>query len=105
MTLAALCAAFPWLNGSVAAAAGELSPVMLVLDSSGSMVARDAGGSGTRMDAAKRAVSAMVDSLPADAPLGLAIYGAHTGSSGAEKAKGCLDVQVVQPVTAVNKPS
>ncbi|MGY4772112.1 vWA domain-containing protein [Kribbella sp. CWNU-51] len=105
LTLAALCAAFPWLNGSVAAAAGEFSPVMLVLDSSGSMVARDAGGSGTRMDAAKRAVSTMVDSLPAEAPLGLAIYGAHTGSSGAEKAKGCSDVQVVQPVTAVNKPA
>ena len=68
---------------------GELSPVMVVLDSSGSMTARDAGGSGTRMDAAKRAVGSMVDGLPAQAPVGLTIYGAGTGSSGAEKAAGC----------------
>lgn len=103
--LSALAAAFSFANAPTAAAEGELSPVMVVLDSSGSMTARDAGGSGTRMDAAKRAVNSMVDGLPAQAQVGLAIYGAGTGSSGAEKAAGCRDVRVVQPVGAVNKPA
>ncbi|MFI5729486.1 VWA domain-containing protein [Kribbella sp. NPDC051587] len=95
--------AFSFANAGPAAAEGELSPVMVVLDSSGSMTARDVGGPGTRMDAAKRAVGSMVDGLPAQAQVGLAIYGAKTGSSGAEKAAGCRDVQVVQPVRAVDK--
>ena len=81
------------------------SPVMVVLDSSGSMKAQDAGGTGTRMDAAKRAVSTMVDGLPAEAQVGLTVYGTGTGSAGSEKAAGCRDVQVVQPVGTVNKPA
>ncbi|WBQ01958.1 vWA domain-containing protein [Kribbella sp. CA-293567] len=101
---AALAAAFSFANVSPAVAEGELSPVMVVLDSSGSMTARDAGGSGTRMDAAKRAVTSMVAGLPAQAQVGLTIYGAGTGSSGSEKAAGCRDVRVVRPVAAVNKP-
>jgi Ca-activated chloride channel family protein len=55
------------------------------------------------MDAAKRAVGSMVDGLPAQAQVGLEIYGAGTGSSGAEKAAGCRDVRVVQPVRTVDK--
>ncbi|MDX6263314.1 MAG: Ca-activated chloride channel [Kribbellaceae bacterium] len=105
-TLAALpllAVTFAFGNASAAAADGELSPVMVVLDSSGSMIARDAGGSGTRMDAAKRAVGSMIDGLPAGAPVGLAIYGSGTGSSGSAKAAGCRDVRVVQPVKAVDK--
>ncbi|QNE17287.1 VWA domain-containing protein [Kribbella qitaiheensis] len=101
--VSALAAAFSFANAPTAAAEGELSPVMVVLDSSGSMTARDAGGTGTRMDAAKRAVGSMVDGLPAQAQVGLAIYGAGTGSSGAEKAAGCRDVRVVQPVQTVDK--
>lgn len=107
--LAALTTTFSFANGirpaAALALAPELSPVMLVLDSSGSMTARDAGGSGTRMDAAKRAVGSMVDGLPAEAQVGLTIYGAGTGSSGAEKAAGCRDVRVVRPVSTVNKPA
>jgi Ca-activated chloride channel family protein len=97
-------AAFSFANTApVAAAAGELSPVMVVLDSSGSMTAKDAGGGVSRMDAAKRAVGSMVDALPAQAQVGLAIYGANTGSGGADKAAGCRDVRVVQPVGPVDK--
>ncbi|TCO34537.1 Ca-activated chloride channel family protein [Kribbella steppae] len=103
--LPALTVTFAFGNASTAAAEGELSPVMVVLDSSGSMTARDVGGSGTRMDAAKRAVVSMIDGLPAQAPVGMAIYGAGTGSSGAEKAAGCRDVRVVQPVKAIDKPA
>jgi Ca-activated chloride channel family protein len=98
-----LAVTFAFGNASPAAAEGDLSPVMVVLDSSGSMIARDAGGGGTRMDAAKRAVGSMIDGLPAGAPVGLAIYGAGTGSSGSAKAAGCRDVRVVQPVKAVDK--
>lgn len=98
-----LAVTFAFGNASPAAAEGDLSPVMVVLDSSGSMIARDVGGSGTRMDAAKRAVGSMIDGLPAEAPVGLAIYGAGTGSSGSAKAAGCRDVRVVQPVKAVDK--
>jgi Ca-activated chloride channel homolog len=101
---AALFAAFSFANAS-AAPADEFSPVMVVLDSSGSMKARDVGGSGTRMDAAKRAVSTMVDRLPAQAQVGLTIYGAGTGSAGSQKAAGCRDVRVVRPVGPVNKPA
>jgi Ca-activated chloride channel homolog len=101
---AGLFAAFPFAN-AFAAPADEFSPVMVVLDSSGSMKARDAGGSGTRMDAAKRAVSTMVDQLPAQAQVGLTIYGAGTGSAGSQKAAGCRDVRVVRPVGPVNKPA
>nr|WP_167219093.1 VWA domain-containing protein [Kribbella shirazensis] len=99
-----LIATFPSVS-AVAAAADELSPLMLVLDSSGSMTARDAGGSGTRLDAAKRAVSSMVDTLPATASVGLTIYGAGTGSSRAEKSAGCRDIQVVRAVSVVDKPA
>ena len=102
--VSALTAAFSFANAPAASAEGELSPVMVVLDSSGSMTARDAGGSGTRMDAAKRAVTSMVAGLPDQAQVGLTIYGAGTGSSGSEKASGCKDVRVVQPVATVNKP-
>lgn len=100
----ALFAAFSFTNAA-AAEADEFSPVMVVLDSSGSMKARDAGGSGTRLDAAERAVSTMVDGLPAQAQVGLTIYGAGTGSAGSDKAAGCRDVRVVQPVGPVNKPA
>ncbi|TCC03653.1 vWA domain-containing protein [Kribbella soli] len=105
LAVVGLAIALTSANAAATPAADPYSPVMVVLDSSGSMKARDAGGTGTRMDAAKRAVSTMVDGLPAEARVGLTIYGAGTGSAGSEKAAGCKDVQVVQPVGAVNKPA
>lgn len=105
LAVAGLAIALTSANAAATPAADPYSPVMVVLDSSGSMKARDAGGPGTRMDAAKRAVSSMVDGLPAQARVGLTVYGAGTGSAGSEKTAGCRDVQVVQPVGAVNKPA
>ncbi|TCC35634.1 vWA domain-containing protein [Kribbella speibonae] len=105
LTVVGLAIALTSANAAATPAADPYSPVMVVLDSSGSMKARDAGGPGTRMDAAKRAVSSMVDGLPAQARVGLTVYGAGTGSAGSEKTAGCRDVQVVQPVGAVNKPA
>ncbi|MFI7060274.1 VWA domain-containing protein [Kribbella sp. NPDC050124] len=105
LVVVGLAIAFPSANVSATPAADPYSPVMVVLDSSGSMKARDAGGTGTRMDAAKRAVSTMVDGLPAEAQVGLTVYGTGTGSAGSEKAAGCRDVQVVHPVGTANKPA
>lgn len=76
-------------------------PTMLILDASGSMAAEDGDSSGsTRMEAAKRAATSLVDDLPDGAQLGLPVYGAHTGNTAADKTKGCQDVQVVTPVDA-----
>ena len=88
LVVTGLAIVFPSANAS---AADTYSPVMVVLDSSGSMKAKDAGGTGTRMDAAKRAVASMVDGLPAEAQVGLTVYGTGTGSAGSEKAAGCRD--------------
>ncbi|WP_193636284.1 vWA domain-containing protein [Brachybacterium subflavum] len=76
-------------------------PTMLILDASGSMAAEDGDSSGsTRMEAAKKAATSLVDDLPDGAQLGLTVYGARTGNTAADKTKGCQDVQVVTPVGA-----
>ncbi|GAA2079294.1 vWA domain-containing protein [Actinomadura alba] len=79
----------------------DLAPIMLVLDASGSMAAPARGG--TKMDAAKRAVRSVVETLPADSRLGLTVYGTGTGPSAGEKAAGCKDIKVVHPVGSLDK--
>ena len=59
---------------------------MIVLDASKSMN-EDAGNGGTRLDAAKQAVDALVDRLPEGVPLGLRVYGSKV--SEASRAEGC----------------
>lgn len=80
----------------------ELAPVMLVLDASGSMTGADPSGA-TKMDAAKAAVRALVQQAPANAQLGLTVYGTGTGNSDAEKAAGCRDVKVAHPLGALDR--
>jgi Ca-activated chloride channel family protein len=89
-------------NGSVPTA-GAPVPVMVVLDASGSMNAKDAPGA--RIAAAKKAVDALVDSLPANARVGLLVYGTGTSSAGSAKAKGCHDIKQIVRLGAVNKPA
>ncbi|MHA6620925.1 vWA domain-containing protein [Pseudonocardia sp. DLS-67] len=74
----------------------ELAPTMLVLDASGSMTGADPD-EGTKMDAAKHAVHALLDTAPNGAPVGLVAYGTGTGNSDAERAQGCQDVTVLHP--------
>lgn len=86
------------------ASAGEPEPssaeqVELVLDLSGSMKANDAGGQ-TRLSAAKQAVTRIIDTAPAQARLGLRVYGATY--PGEDKARGCGDTQQVLPVAAMD---
>ena len=80
----------------------ELAPTMVVLDASGSMTGADPAG-GTRMDAAKKAVHALVAAAPDGAPVGLAVYGTGTGNSDAERARGCQDVAVLRPPGAIDR--
>lgn len=87
---------------AAAPAGDDLAPVMLVLDASGSMRETLPGG-GTRMAAAKAAVTTLLTAAPAEARLGLAVYGTATGNTAAEKAKGCQDVTVVQPVRPLDR--
>lgn len=82
-------------------AATELAPLMIVLDASGSMAQKAAGG--TKMTAAKKAVRTVVGTLPEGVQIGLTVYGANTGSSDAEKAAGCKDVKVVHPVSTLDR--
>ncbi len=83
------------------AAAEESTPVMVVLDASGSMKQTDAPG--PRIDAAKKAVDALVAALPDAAQVGLTVYGTGTGSSAAEKAAGCRDIRRLVPVQPVDR--
>lgn len=84
-----------------AQAEDESTPVMVVLDASGSMKQADAPG--PRIDAAKKAVGALVDALPDDARVGLTVYGTGTGSSDAERAAGCKDIRRLVPVSPVDR--
>jgi Ca-activated chloride channel family protein len=83
------------------ASAAETTPVMVVLDASGSMKQADAPG--PRIDAAKRAVTALVGALPADSQVGLTVYGTSTGSSAAEKTRGCRDIRELVPVGRLDR--
>ncbi|KHL09996.1 UNVERIFIED_CONTAM: hypothetical protein LK11_49745 [Mumia flava] len=69
--------------------------MQLVLDSSGSM-AEPARGGGTKIDAARTALDHVVDTLPADATVGMRVYGATVDSGRGA----CTDSQeVVAPGT------
>ncbi|PPH31960.1 VWA domain-containing protein [Rathayibacter sp. AY1F9] len=76
-------------------------PTMLILDASGSMV-RDVPTGGTRMDAARAAATTLVQGLDPASELGLTVFGTGTGNSDAERAAGCSDVTVLQPVQPVD---
>jgi Ca-activated chloride channel family protein len=73
---------------------------LIVLDASKSMN-EDAGNGGTRLDAAKAAVDALVDRLPAGAPLGLRVYGSKV--SEVSRAEGCKDTELTVPVGPLDK--
>lgn len=73
----------------------------LIMDLSGSMLADDAGG--TRLDAAKRASTELIDSLPDTAQLGMMVYGQRESSDESNRERGCQDIEVLSPVQKVDK--
>jgi Ca-activated chloride channel homolog len=86
-------------------AAGAQTPdtrnrALIVLDASKSMN-EDAGNGGTRLDAAKQAVDALVDRLPEGAPLGLRVYGSKVSET--SRAEGCKDTELTVPVGPLDK--
>ncbi|GAA3516716.1 VWA domain-containing protein [Actinocatenispora rupis] len=90
------------LVASAAPSGTGLAPMMLVVDASGSMADRDPSG-GTRIAAARTAVHELVRQLPDGARVGLTTYGTHTGSSDAEKARGCRDVTVLRKIGPLDR--
>lgn len=77
--------------------AAELQPVMVVMDYSSSMLAKDADGKGTtRIDAAKKATKHLINNAPQDASMGLVVYGSKTP-------KKCDDITTVQKPGPVDK--
>ncbi|NSC22738.1 VWA domain-containing protein [Streptomyces albus subsp. chlorinus] len=91
-TASGTAAAPPVTARDVASGNGSLQ---LVLDSSGSMAEKDSSG-GTRMRAARAAVSTLVDSLPAGYPTGLRVYGA-------DKAGSCTDTRLARSVRPLDR--
>ncbi|MFE6763923.1 hypothetical protein [Streptomyces sp. NPDC057689] len=79
----------------------ESTRIDLVLDLSGSMNQADAGQGRTRLSAAKQAVTRIIDKAPAQAELGLRVYGATY--PGEDRKKGCADTQPVLPVAAMDR--
>lgn len=98
--------AVPGLTGATPSAGASpvpaSTPVMVVLDASGSMNTDDAPG--PRIAAAKRAVEKLITALPSDARIGLEVYGTSTSSADSAKAAGCRDITTLAPVGAVDKP-
>ncbi|GAA1829450.1 VWA domain-containing protein [Microlunatus capsulatus] len=99
----ALCCALlvvlgSWLAPRPAAAA-EAGKLVMVLDSSGSMKARVGGKS--KISIAKAALASVVRGLPADAPVGLRVYGATVFDRSDKGA--CTDSQLVVPIGTANR--
>jgi hypothetical protein len=83
-----------------APAAGAQQPsdepsLLLILDASGSMNAKDGTGR-AKIDSAKEALRGLVDGLTPGAPVGLRVYGHRVSNT--DKANGCRDSELVAPV-------
>ena len=91
---------FGWVVAPVAAeepGAGAGS-VVVVLDSSSSM-AEDVGDGQTRMQVAKQGLRDVIDNVPADAALGLRVF----GSSVEAGLRSCKDSELLVPVDTMDK--
>lgn len=78
-----------------------IPPLIFVMDASGSMDRVD--GEGVRLfDGARRALLQMMGQLPDVAVVGLRVYG-HTVAPDAPPADGCLDSELVHPVSELDR--
>jgi Ca-activated chloride channel homolog len=73
--------------------------LLLILDSSGSMLADDGTGR-DKIVAAKEALNRVVDSLPDDSLVGLRVYGHRIPNT--DKQRGCKDTELIAPVSELN---
>ncbi|XVX19356.1 VWA domain-containing protein [Actinomycetota bacterium] len=79
----------------------EPGRLLLMLDASGSMKDKDPSGL-TKIEAAKKALTSVVDGLPAQAQVGLRVYGA-TQPGGKPTPAACKDTQLVHPIGPLDK--
>lgn len=86
-----------------ATATDEPGKLLLMLDASGSMKEKDGSGT-TKITAAKKALTSVVDSLPDDTNVGLRVYGA-TQPGGTPTKAACADTQLVAPIAPLDKPN
>ena len=85
-------------NSTVAAtgsATSEVTDLALIVDYSGSMNAKMKDGA-TKVASAKKCVTDLVEKLPNDLNVALVVYGVS-------KARGCQDIDIVQPLGPINK--
>ncbi|HZX04908.1 vWA domain-containing protein [Kribbella sp.] len=105
--LALLAITLTALLAGLAAPAAQADPapdsgkLVLVLDSSGSMK-EPAGDGTTKIAAARTALTQVVSKLPADAQVGLRVYGATVFKRSQPGA--CTDTQLTVPIGAGNRP-
>jgi Ca-activated chloride channel family protein len=96
LLLAGLSALWTAPHGDASAQEEEPQPsVLLIMDSSGSMLADDGTGR-PKIDAAKEALSSLVDELPEGVLVGLRVYGHRVPNT--DKARGCRDTELIVPV-------
>ena len=80
---------------SAGAPASEVTDLALIVDYSGSMNAKMKDGA-TKVASAKICVTDLVDKLPNDLNVALVVYGTS-------KARGCEDIDIVQPLGPIDK--
>ncbi|GMA20372.1 VWA domain-containing protein [Arsenicicoccus piscis] len=78
--------------------------VLLLLDDSGSM-AEPAGSGETKMQAARTALTRIIDETADDAQVGLRVYGSTIKVKGPPTAAACRDSRLVHPVGPLDRPT
>lgn len=88
-------------------AAGTQVNVELILDSSGSM-AEETNTGEPRIDAAKRVMNEVIDTIPDDRPelnVGFRVFGHKGNNTEAGKAESCQSSDLTVPIEGVDKPA
>ena len=99
LLVTAVLGALVALTAAAPAYAAEDAKLVLVLDSSGSMAERVGGD--TKISIAKSALRTVIGRLPAEARVGLRVYGATVENRGDKGA--CTDSQLVVPIGTGNR--
>jgi hypothetical protein len=81
--------------GAMGSATSEVTDLALIVDYSGSMNAKMKDGA-TKVASAKKCMIDLIDKLPNDLNVALVVYGVS-------KARGCEDIDIVQPLGPIDK--
>jgi hypothetical protein len=105
-------ATFAFHGASAVSAKAQQTPgtqvnVELILDSSGSMAEQTNTGE-TRIDAAKRVLTEVIEAIPEDRPelnVGFRVFGHRGNNTEAGKAESCQSSDLTVPIEGVDKPA